>query len=162
MANSEYNSLPLNDVTDDAVDAVQIGIERVKEEHSFIHFIRLIALKAFSPGIFFSSAFVFQLSGSYGLATSIWVAGGLFSILGTLCLTEMLNCTLDTGAQGNVHVEGLRTFIHLWLKLLMLEPAFQAAIALILSTYLLQPFFDHCSPCYVAVRMTAIFIVCKF
>uniref|UniRef100_UPI00358F7939 Y+L amino acid transporter 2-like isoform X1 n=1 Tax=Myxine glutinosa TaxID=7769 RepID=UPI00358F7939 len=160
MANSEYNSLPVNDVVDDEVETAQIGIERLKKEHSFIHFICLVVFKAFSPGIFFSSAFIFQLSGSYGLATSIWCAGGLFSLLGTLCLTEVLNSTFDPRAQGHVHVEGLRTFIHLWLTLLMLEPAFQAAIALILSTYLLQAFFHHCSPCSIAVRITAIFIIC--
>uniref|UniRef100_UPI00358E0C14 Y+L amino acid transporter 2-like isoform X2 n=1 Tax=Myxine glutinosa TaxID=7769 RepID=UPI00358E0C14 len=161
MANSEYNSLPVNDVVDDEVETAQIGIERLKKEHSFIHFICLVVFKAFSPGIFFSSAFIFQLSGSYGLATSIWCAGGLFSLLGTLCLTEVLNSTFDPRAQGHVHVEGLRTFIHLWLTLLMLEPAFQAAIALILSTYLLQAFFHHCSPCSIAVRITAIFIICN-
>lgn len=56
----------------------------------------------------------------------------------------------------------LPAFLYLWVALFILVPTGNAITALTFAQYILQPAWPGCDPPYVAIRLLAAVITCKF
>lgn len=117
-------------------------------------------------GIFISPKGVYQYSGcSVGIALIVWTLCGLFSILGSLCYSE-LGTTITRSGGDYVYIltafGPLAAFLRLWVAILIIRPTAQAIMALTFAQYILGAFSPGCEPPDLSVRFVAACCLCKY
>jgi len=114
-------------------------------------------------GIFVSPKGVLFYSGSPGLALVVWAMSGLLSLVGALCYAELGTMIPQSGGDYAYILAAfgpLPAFLYLWSALVVIMPAGNAITALTFSNYVLEPFYQECSPPDSAIRLLAAVIIC--
>ncbi len=112
-------------------------------------------------GIFVSPKGVIQEVGSVGLSLIIWVACGIYALIGAHCFAELGTLGTHIRKSGGVYnyiqesFGDLPAFAFVWASLLVILPAANAAIAITFADYALYPFFPDCGAPVVANRLLA-------
>ena len=116
-------------------------------------------------GIFVAPGGVLTLTGSINLALCIWLASGIFSMIGAYCYAE-LGCMIRKAGGDYTYI--LDTFgpfvgfMRLWAECLVVRPCTVTIVALTFAKYAAKPFFPECEPPDESVRMLAAMCICKW
>ncbi|CAH1404321.1 unnamed protein product [Nezara viridula] len=134
------------------------GDVKLKAKMSLLNGITVIVGSIIGSGIFVSPTGVLLYTGSVNSALVVWLASGLFSMIGAYCYAE-LGCMISkTGADYAYIMETFGpflAFIRLWTECMIVRPCSQAIVALTFSVYVLKPVFPDCVPPDPAVRLLA-------
>jgi amino acid transporter len=88
----------------------------------------------------------------------IWVICGLFSAIGAYCYAELGTFIRSSGGDYAYVLEAfgpLLGFIRMWIECVIVRPCTITAVAMTFATYILQPFYPHCSLPYLVPQMLA-------
>ncbi|VDP08877.1 unnamed protein product [Soboliphyme baturini] len=110
-------------------------------------------------GIFISPKGVHENAGSVGLSLIIWVASGLFSMMGAYCYAELGTFITKSGGDYTYVYSAFGpflAFIRLWIEAIIVRPCTLTVVALTFSIYILRPFYPNCDATYPAPQMMAV------
>jgi len=174
VANSVENQL-LNDAAKPAyaatADATAKDIKadedivKLKPKITLINGITVIVGSIIGSGIFVSPKGVVQEVGSVGLSLIIWLACGLFSMVGAYCYTELGTAIVRSGADYAYIFEAFGpflAFLRLWVECMIVRPCAAAIVALTFANYVIEPLFPTCPQPEVAVRLLAAVAIREF
>ena len=120
-------------------------------------------------GIFISPKGILQnTSGSVGWAFMVWLACGIFSTLGALCMAE-LSCTFPKSGGDFMYImlgfNKLLAFLRVFTFVAIVRPAATAVVSMTMGTYLLAPLFPDCgpegNPPDIAIKLLAAIMLCE-
>ncbi|KAH7719123.1 amino acid permease [Aphelenchoides avenae] len=109
-------------------------------------------------GIFISPKGVHENVLSVGWSMVIWVVCGLFSAIGAYCYAELGTFIRSSGGDYAYVLEAfgpLMGFIRMWIECIIVRPCTITAVAMTFATYILQPFYAHCSLPFLAPQLLA-------
>lgn len=158
---SEYKEVPTKDADEIKKDEELVGL---KPKMSLFNGITVIVGSIIGSGIFISPTGVLRNTGSVGMSLVVWIASGIFSMVGAYCYAE-LGCMIQkTGADYAyimVTFGPFLAFMRLWVECLIVRPCSQTIVALTFSVYIMKPFFPTCDPPDDAERLLAAVCICK-
>ena len=114
-------------------------------------------------GIFVSPTGVLKNTGSINLSLLVWIASGIFSMIGAYCYAELGTVIRKSGADYAyimVTFGPFLAFVRLWVECILVRPCGQAIVALTFAVYATKPFFPECDPPEEAVRLLAAVCIC--
>ncbi|XP_055905190.1 Y+L amino acid transporter 2 [Eupeodes corollae] len=135
------------------------GEVTLKAKMSLLNGVTVIVGSIIGSGIFVSPTGVLMHTGSVNLALIVWVASGLFSMVGAYCYAELGTMIRKSGADYAYIMETFgpfMAFIRLWIECMIVRPCSQAIVALTFSVYVLKPFFPDCQPPEDSARLLAV------
>ena len=156
-ASESREKQPLND------DGV-VGEIKLKPKITLINGITVIVGSIIGSGIFISPKGVLQEVGSVGLSLVIWLACGLFSMIGAYCYTELGTAIVRSGADYAYMYEAFGpflAFLRLWVEAIVVRPCSTAVVALTFANYVIEPLFPTCPQPEIAVRLLAVLCISK-
>lgn len=168
MTAEQYNMVPTDaknksgsetSTSTNADDTVNL-----KPKVSLTNGVTIIVGSIIGSGIFVSPKGVLENAGSVGLSLIIWVACGLFSMVGTYCYVELGTSIIKSGADYAYIYEAFGpclAFLRLWVECMIVRPCSQAIVALTFSYYVIEPLFPDCEQPDIAVRLLAVVCICK-
>lgn len=140
-----------SDASDDKIN--------LKPKITLVNGVTIIVGSIIGSGIFVSPKGVLEHAGSVGMSLIIWVACGLFSMIGTYCYAELGTSIMKSGADYAYIYEAFGpclAFLRLWVECMIVRPCSQAIVALTFSYYVVEPLFPDCDQPDVAVRLLAV------
>lgn len=156
----EYNMVPKQDKTSDTSSSTNPDETiNLKPKVSLLNGTTIIVGSIIGSGIFVSPKGVLENAGSVGLSLIIWVACGLFSMIGAYCYVELGTSIIKSGADYAYMYEAFGpclAFLRLWVECMIVRPCSQAIVALTFSYYVVEPLFPDCEQPDVAVRLLAV------
>ena len=166
MSSEQYNMVPTKGDKGSSQSSTSTNDDAVnlKPKVSLINGITIIVGSIIGSGIFVSPKGVLEHSGSVGLSLIIWVACGLFSMIGAYCYVELGTSIIKSGADYAYMYEAFGpciAFLRLWVECMIVRPCSQAIVALTFSYYVIEPLFPDCDQPDVAVRLLAVVCICK-
>ncbi|XP_022917948.1 large neutral amino acids transporter small subunit 1 [Onthophagus taurus] len=135
----------------------------LKPKMTLLNGITVIVGSIIGSGIFVSPAGVLMHTGSVNLSLIVWIASGIFSMVGAYCYAELGTMIRKSGADYAyimVTFGPFLAFIRLWIECMIVRPCSQAIVALTFSVYVMKPFFPDCQPPEDAARMLAVCCIC--
>lgn len=137
----------------------------LKPKMGLVNGVTVIVGSIIGSGIFVSPKGVLMEAGSVGLSLIIWVACGIFSMIGAYCYAELGTMILRSGADYAYIFEAFGefpAFLRLWVECMIVRPCSQAIVALTFSYYVIEPLFPDCDQPGLAVRLLAVIAICKY
>lgn len=131
---------------------------KLQAKVGLINGVSLVVGSIIGSGIFISPKGVLENSGSVGMSFVIWVACGVFSMIGAYCYAELGTMITKSGADYayiNYAFGPVMAFIRLWVECMVVRPCLIAIVALTSGRYLIYPFFIECEMPDVSVRLIA-------
>jgi len=131
---------------------------KLQAKVGLINGISLVVGSIIGSGIFISPKGVLENSGSVGMSFVIWIACGIFSMIGAYCYAELGTMITKSGADYayiNYAFGPVCAFIRLWVECMVVRPCLIAIVALTSGRYLIYPFFVECEMPDVSVRLIA-------
>lgn len=154
-AKKEYRELPTGETPAAKDDSAVVGL---KPKMTLLNGITVIVGSIIGSGIFISPTGVLLNTGSVGMALIVWIASGIFSMIGAYCYAE-LGCMIQkTGADYAYIMVGFgpfMAFMRLWIECMIVRPCSQTIVALTFSVYIMKPFFPNCDPPDESARLLA-------
>lgn len=137
----------------------------LKPKMTLLNGITVIVGSIIGSGIFISPTGVLAHTGSPGMSLVVWVASGIFSMIGAYCYAE-LGCMIQkTGADYAyimVTFGPFLAFMRLWVECLIVRPCSQTIVALTFSAYIMKPFFPTCEAPDVSARLLAAVCISEY
>ena len=139
----------------------------LKREIGLFSGVTIILGNIIGSGIFITPTSVFNNAGSFGMSMVIWVASGIFSLIGALCFAE-LGTTIDSSGAEYTYIKeafgSISAFVVLWVNLIIIIPTGHMIVALTFAYYLVDPFFPdpECPPPDLFVRIVACLVQGKW
>lgn len=136
----------------------------LKPKMTLFNGITVIVGSIIGSGIFISPTGVLKDTGSVGMSLVVWIASGLFSMVGAYCYAELGCMITKTGADYAyimVTFGPFLAFMRLWVECLIVRPCSQTIVALTFSVYVMKPFFPTCDPPDDSARLLAAVCICK-
>ncbi|XP_068611315.1 cystine/glutamate transporter-like [Brachionichthys hirsutus] len=107
-------------------------------------------------GIFIAPKGVLMNSGSVGLSLLVWALSGILSMFGALCYAELGITFTKSGGHYTYLLETLGplpAFLRLWAEFMFLRPATVSYVSLAFGHYVMEPFYEPCTPPTVLVKL---------
>ncbi|XP_070576172.1 Y+L amino acid transporter 2-like [Ptychodera flava] len=124
------------------------SVFKIKKQLSLLDSTMLIVCIVIGSGIFISPTWVLYYSGSVGLSLIIWLACGVCSLLGALCMAE-LGTTIPKFGGHYIYLYEifgpLLAFLYIWVLIIILIPTSVAIILLVFAEYIVHPIFGGCA-----------------
>ena len=160
-----YDSVPQNDKSKqvEQMELEEPGVE-LKANLGLIQGCTIIVGSIIGSGIFIAPGGVLQCTGSINMALVVWLASGLFSMVGAYCYAE-LGCMIKKAGGDYTYI--LDTFgpfvgfIRLWAECLIVRPCTITIVGLTFAKYAAKPFFPECDPPDESVRLLAAVCICE-
>lgn len=110
-------------------------------------------------GIFITPAVILEMTGSFGVSLTCWLAGTLIAMCGGLCYVELTLLLPRSGGEFVYILEGysfnnrnkwtqffgsLMAFLYSWTAITVIRPSSIAIVTLTCSRYLIRPFYLDC------------------
>ncbi|XP_072013471.1 cystine/glutamate transporter-like [Amphiura filiformis] len=115
-------------------------------------------------GIFISPKGILQnTGGSVGWALMVWVACGIMSMLGALCMAELSTTFPRSGGDFMYIMLGFNkmlAFLRVFTYVVIVRPAATAVVSMTMGNYILAPLFPDCVVPEVAVKLLAALMLC--
>merc|ERR1739844_150319 len=109
-------------------------------------------------GIFVSPGGVLKEVGSINMALTVWVASGIFSMVGAYCYAE-LGCMIKKTGGDYAYVMdtfgGFLAFMRLYVESMIIRPCTVAIVSLSFAVYSVKYILPECEPPDEAVRLLA-------
>ena len=140
------------------------GGVKLEKKITLLNGITVIVGSIIGSGIFISPKGVLQEVGSVGLSLIIWLACGLFSMIGAYCYTELGTAIVRSGADYAYIFEAFGpfpAFLRLWVESMIVRPCSTAIVALTFANYIIEPLFPTCPQPEIAVRLLAALCICE-
>ena len=155
---------------DDAADkdittVINDDVVKLKPKITLLNGITVIVGSIIGSGIFISPKGVVQEVESVGLSLIIWLACGLFSMVGAYCYTELGTVIVRSGADYAYIFEAFGpfpAFLRLWVECMIIRPCSAAVVALTFANYVIEPLFPTCPQPEVAVQLLAAVAIREF
>lgn len=131
---------------------------QMKKTIGLVNGITIIVGSMVGSGIFVSPTGIIMKVKSVGASLVLWVACGLFSLLGAYCYAELGTMIHRSGADYAYILEAFGPFwgfLRAWVEVTCVRPATMSVIAMTFSKYMLQPIFPDCYQPDMAVRCLA-------
>ena len=116
-------------------------------------------------GIFISPTGVLANTGSVNLSLIVWVASGIFSMVGAYCYAE-LGCMISKSGADYAYIMDtfgpFLAFMRLWVECMIVRPCSQTVVALTFSVYALKPFYPTCEPPDTSATLLAAVSICEY
>ncbi|CAH8541165.1 unnamed protein product [Dicrocoelium dendriticum] len=120
---------------------------RMKKTIGLVNSITIIIGSMVGSGIFVSPTGIVENVHSFGASIVIWIACGLFSMLGAYCYAELGTLIHRSGGDYAYHLDAFGPFMgfmRLWIEVMVARPATMAVIGMTFAKYILQPVFPDC------------------
>nr|CAH8854439.1 unnamed protein product [Trichobilharzia regenti] len=120
--------------------------------------VTIIVGSMIGSGIFVSPTGILENVQSIGASLIIWVACGIFSMLGAYCYAELGTMIHRSGGDYIYVYEAFGPFLgflRLWSEVVVARPASVAILAMTFAKYIAQPIFPTCDQPEIAVRLLA-------
>lgn len=150
-------------VLENGEEPVKKGVQ-MEKTIGLVQGITIIIGSMIGSGIFVSPTGILASVKSVGASLVLWVACGLFSLVGAYCYAELGTMIHRSGADYAYVLEAFGPFLgflRLWVEVVVVRPATMAVIAMTFSKYMLQPIFPDCHQPEMAVRFLAAVCLCK-
>lgn len=138
---------------------------KLKRKITLLNGVALVIGTIIGSGIFVSPKGVYENAGnSIYWALGIWTFCGVFSMLGSLCFSELGTTITRSGGEYAYILEAfgpLAGFLNLWIQLLVIRPTTQAISSFTFALYVTSPFYDGCEPSPLILRLTAASCLCE-
>merc|ERR1712165_478609 len=134
----EYQKVPLKELESCTDKKDDDSTVELKPKMSLLNGVTVIVGSIIGSGIFISPGGVLQNTGSVGMALTVWLASGIFSMVGAYCYAELGCMIKKTGADYAyimVTFGPFLAFIRLWVECIIIRPCSQAVVALTFSIY---------------------------
>ena len=157
----KYNLQKMKRRSSQVVVVAPIKLER---RITLLNGITVIVGSIIGSGIFISPKGVLVEIGSVAGSLLIWLACGIFSMIGAYCYTELGTSVTKSGADYVYIYKAfgpLTAFIRLWVDTIIIRPCSAAVVALTFANYVIEAFFPDCQQPTTAVRLLAAFAICK-
>jgi len=141
------------------------NVVKLKPKITLLNGITVIVGSIIGSGIFVSPKGVLQKVESVGMSLIIWLACGLFSMVGAYCYTELGTAIVRSGADYAYIFEAFGpfpAFLRLWVECMIVRPCSAAVVALTFANYVIEPLFPTCPQPDVAVRLLAALAIGEF
>lgn len=162
---SEKESLQMTSKSSPDKPEASSDVICLKPKMSLLNGVTVIVGSIIGSGIFVSPKGVSEGTGSVGLSLVVWVASGVFSMVGAYCYAELGCMITKTGADYAYIMESFGPFVaflRLWVECMIVRPCSQAIVALTFSFYVLRPIYPDCDPPDTAIRFLACLCICKY
>lgn len=155
---NNVESVPLKSLKDDGgIENDETGI-KLKPKITLVNGVTVIVGSIIGSGIFISPKGVLMEVRSVGLSLIVWLACGLFSMIGAYCYTELGTAIMRSGADYAYLYEAFGpflAFLRLWVECMIVRPCSTAVVALTFANYVIEPLFPTCPQPEIAVRLLA-------
>ena len=168
--NNCYKSAPFNCKIDEQQKSTEKCAEPEREKSTglkpkmtLLNGCTVIVGSIIGSGIFVSPSNVLKNTGSVNLSLLVWLASGIYSMIGAYCYAELGTMIRKSGADYAyimVTFGRFLAFIRLWVECILVRPCNQAIVALTFAVYATKPFFPECDPPDEAVRLLAAVCIC--
>jgi len=114
-------------------------------------------------GIFIAPGGVLKQTGSVNMSLMIWIASGLYSMVGAYCYAELGLLIRKPGGDYTYILDSLGPFIgfiRLWAECLIVRPCTITIVALTFAKYSVKLIFPECEPPDESVRILAAVCIC--
>ncbi|XP_043199529.1 Y+L amino acid transporter 2-like isoform X2 [Amphibalanus amphitrite] len=136
---------------------------KLQAKMSLLNGITVIVGSIIGSGIFISPTGVLENTGSINLSLVVWVASGVFSMVGAYCYAE-LGCMINKSGADYAYIMDtfgpFLAFMRLWVECMIVRPCSQTVVALTFSVYALKPFYPTCEPPYTSAALLAAVSIC--
>ena len=159
MSNAEKTSL-----TNNGFEKVTTTV-KLERKITLVNGITVIMGSIIGSGIFISPKGVLHEIGSVAGSLIIWLACGVFSMIGAYCYTELGTCITKSGADYTYIHQAfgpLPAFLRLWTECMIVRPCSAAVVALTFANYAIEPLFPECQQPALAVRLLAALSISSF
>lgn len=157
MSEQEDTSLTGNGEASKSNEKVATTV-KLERKITLVNGITVIVGSIIGSGIFVSPKGVLKEIGSVGGSLIIWLACGMFSMVGAYCYTELGTCITKSGADyAYIHQAfgPFPAFLRLWVECMIVRPCSIAVVALTFANYVIDPLFPQCPQPAIAVRLLA-------
>lgn len=142
----------------DASPAADGDVICLKPKMTLVNGVTVIVGSIIGSGIFVSPKGVLKDTGSVGMSLVVWIASGIFSLVGAWCYAELGCMITKTGADYAYIMESFGSFVafmRLWVECMIVRPCSQAIVALTFALYVLRAIYQDCEPPEEAKRYLA-------
>ncbi|CAI2731064.1 unnamed protein product [Schistosoma spindalis] len=149
---------------DDGVNVVIDKSHSVKLKRSIgiVTSITILVGSMIGSGIFVSPTGILRNVRSIGASLIIWVACGIFSMLGAYCYAELGTIVERSGGDYIYVYEAFGPFIgflRLWMEVMVVRPSTVAIVALAFGQYVVVPLYPDCPLPFTLVRILAVLCI---
>lgn len=137
----------------------------LKPKMSLLNGCTVIVGSIIGSGIFVSPKGVLKHTGSVGLSLVVWIACGIYSLIGAYCFAELGCMITKSGADYAYIMESFGAFmgfLRLWIECMIVRPCSQAIVARTFAIYILKPIFPDCDPPHAATLYLAIVCIGEY
>ncbi|KAA0199885.1 Large neutral amino acids transporter small subunit [Fasciolopsis buskii] len=123
------------------------GKIRMKPTIGLVNSITIIIGSMIGSGIFISPSGILANVNSFGASIIIWIACGVYSLLGAYCYAELGTMMHRSGGDYSYVLEAFGPFVgflRLWVEVIVARPVAVAIIAMTFAQYILQPLYPDC------------------
>ncbi|CAH8557414.1 unnamed protein product [Heterobilharzia americana] len=135
-----------------------VPVVQMKKTIGLASSITIIVGSMIGSGIFVSPTGIMENVRSIGASLIIWVACGIFSMLGAYCYAELGTMIHRSGGDYIYVYEAFGPFLgflRLWSEVVVARPASVAIMSITFAKYIAQPIFPDCDQPETAVRLLA-------